>query len=119
MDKYTLLILLNLPFIIIGISSAIISFKLKKTTLPRTIFKLIFWLTIAAGVFFAEEIYEFLVNQSLTDSTPLSIMDVVLITACNFLLYQVVHLHNKVDTLEYTLTKFHEKQTIINSSNDK
>lgn len=117
MDKYTILIILNLPFVIIGVFSAFVGWRMNKITFARFLGRLIFWLAVGFVIIYAQEIYNYLARRSLTDSAPLSLADVVLITACNFLLYRVIKINSKAEALQTTINEFHQSQSIINSKN--
>lgn len=112
MDKYTLLIILNLPFVIFGIIKAISSFKKGNIKHLGFAFRIGFWGLVITGLFFAEEIYSFLVVRGLTDSTPLSIADVVLVTGLNFCLFLIIRLYTKIEKQEKRFTDLHEKIAI-------
>lgn len=115
MDKYTILIILNLPFVILGASSAFVAWRMNKITISRFITRIVFWLAIGTVIIYAQQIYNYLAQRSLTDSTPLSLADVVLITACNFLLYRVIKINSKAEAMQNTINEFHQSQSIINS----
>jgi hypothetical protein len=112
MDKYTLLLILNLPFVVFGIIRTLISYK--QANLGRLAFSIrfCFWLLILLGLFFSEEIYSFLIQNNLTDSGPLSLPDVIMITGIIFLLFLSVRLYARNEALENKLTDLHESISI-------
>lgn len=112
MDKYSLLAVLNIPFVIFGISRAIVSFRRGGIRPLDLGLRLSFWLVVLTGLIFAEEIYHYLVVQGLTDSTPLSIADVVLVTGLNFCLFLILRLYAKLENQERRQADLHEKISI-------
>jgi len=115
MDKYTLLIILNVPFVIFGYIKAATMYKSGSTRHVGFILRILFWTLILIGLVFTHEIYNFLNTNKLTDSTPLSLADVVLATGVIFSLFLSMQLYTKVDALEKRLSDLHEKLS-INSS---
>jgi hypothetical protein len=112
MDKYTLLVLLNLPFIFFGLLRAIVMYKEEKLSRIGVFIRAFFWISILCGLVFAEDIYEYLNANNLTDSTPLSLADVVLTTGVIFCLFLCVRIYSKLDQAEKQLTELHEKISI-------
>lgn len=118
MDKYTLLVLLNLPFVLFGFMRALAMYKMGSLQRLGLITRLAFWTFILLGLVFARNIYDFLTDHNLTDSTPLSLADVLLVTGFLLTLSLCVRLYAKVDILEKRLSDLHEKLS-INSSDPK
>lgn len=112
MDKYTLLFVLNLPFVLFGIFRSITMYKASIIQWPGLCLRLIFWIAILLGLLFAKEIYSFLLGNNLTDSAPLSLADVVLVTGIIFCLFLCTRLYAKIDSMEKRLTDLHEKVSI-------
>lgn len=112
MDKYTILILLNAPFVLFGVIKAIGAFRKGNLSPASLLVRLGFWLCVAMGLVFAEEIYYFLVVRGLTDSTPLSIADVILVTGISFCLFLIIRLYSKIEAQERRLADLHEKISI-------
>ncbi len=77
--------------------------------------RLIFWLGIGAGIIFAQQIYNFLVHNDLTNSTPLSLADVVLVTGVNFSLFLTIRVYTRLDHTERRLSDLQEKLSIRES----
>lgn len=112
MDKYTLLFMLNIPFVIFGYIKAIVMHKSGDVRRIGFLFRIVFWSLILIGLVFAKDIYSYLNSNNLTDSAPLSLADVVLTTGVSFLLFLSMRLYSKVDSLEKKLTDLHEKLSI-------
>lgn len=112
MDKYRLLMILNTPLVLYGISAAYNSYKKGNVRAIGLVLRILFWLAVLGGLWFAREIYDFLVVRGLTDSTPLSIADVVLVTGVSFCLFLIIRLYAKIDTQERQFTALHEALSI-------
>ena len=112
MDKYRLLMVLNTPIVLYGLVKAYGSYKNGNIRKVGLIVRTLFWLGVLAGLWFAREIYDFLVVRGLTDSTPLSIADVVLVTGIGFCLFLILRLYSKIDTQERRVTELHELLSI-------
>ena len=74
--------------------------------------RLIFWSVVLTGLIFAEALYEFLFANNLTDTTPLSLADVVLVTGIMLALSLCIRLYAKVDALEKRLSDLHQETSI-------
>ncbi len=115
MSKYTLLILFTAPIIIMGVLNIIIAYKLKRIGKRKLVVRLSLWILAFLGIIFLEPIYNYLIQQGLTDSDPLSLFDVVLITAILSLLLIATKAHGKISNLEDRLNRLH-RQVSINES---
>lgn len=115
MDKYTLLILLNLPFVIFGYTKALVMYRTGDLQRLGFFVRLLFWTIILLGLVFAESIYNFLFTNSLTDTTPLSLADVVLVTGIIFTLSLCLRLYSRIDALEKRVSELHEKLSVLHS----
>ncbi len=113
MSKYTILIIFNLPFVIFGIFSALARYKESSMGRFSLLIRLFFWLTIGAGIIFAEQFYNYLVHNDLTNSQPLSLADVVLVTGLNFSLFLTIRVYTRLDHTERRLSDLQEKLSIM------
>ena len=116
MSRYTILVLLNLPLVFAAITNAIVSYNLQHLSRRRFIFKVLFWCLVLVGLIFAEPIYNFLYNEGLTQTEPLSLFDVLLITGVIYVFYLVNRLYVKVDVLERRTHDLHQELSIILST---
>lgn len=116
MDKYTLLIILNIPFVVFGLIKALVMYKEETIQRIGLALRIVFWGAILFGLLFAEDIYNFLFRNQLTDTTPLSLADVVLVTGVMLALSLCIRLYAKIDTLEKRVTDLHEELSIKASS---
>jgi len=78
----------------------------------RLIFKVSFWVIILIGLLLTEAIYNFLYNQGLTITEPLSLFDVLQITAIIYVFFLVNRLYVKVDVLEKRVQDLHQESSI-------
>lgn len=112
MSRYLILLLLNLPFISIAILSAITSYKLKHSTIGRLIAQLAIWISVLIGLISMESIYSWLFTHKLTTTEPLSLFDVIQITAIVIVFYIANRSHSKVELLEKRVQDLHQEVSI-------
>jgi len=111
-SRYLILLIFNVPFVAIGITNALIRYKLSKISLPRFLSQLTLWLLIFAGLALAKPIYTFLFSNKLTNTEPLSLFDVIEITGIVAALFLLSRMHTKVETLEQRVQKLHQELSI-------
>ena len=109
MDKYTILIVLNVPFVLLGYLRAITMYKQDLVRRGGLILRFGFWSVILFGLLFAQNLYDFLAQKNLTNSPPLSLADVVLVTGVVFCLFLTMRAYSKIDHLEKRLSDLHEE----------
>jgi hypothetical protein len=112
MSRYTILVILNTPFIIAGILNALIAYKLSKITTRRFVLQLIFWLVIFTSLVAAEPIYRFLFSNNLTATEPLSLFDVMQITGIVAIFFMANRTRTKLYTLERRVQDLHQELSI-------
>lgn len=112
MSRYLLLVILNAPFILAAIMSAVVNYKLKKISGSKLIFRVTLWTIIFIGLILAEPIYTFLFSNGLTETEPLSLFDVIQITAIVILLYGTTRTRTKLDHLERRVQDLHQELSI-------
>ena len=106
--KYWLLIIINIPLVLAGVVASITSYKTTRITRRRYVFEIIFWLLVGIGLILVEPAYNTLVAHSLTDSPPMSIFDVVMLSAVLFCLVIIKNDRQKIDLLGKKLSRLHE-----------
>jgi len=111
-NKYALLILVNLPLILIGIISAITSYKTSRISKKKCIAQVAMWLTVGVLLCFVEPIYNALITHNLTNSQPMSIFDMVLLTLILFCLLLIKQTNEKLDLLSTKFSRMHENSVI-------
>ena len=119
MSRYFLLFLLNIPFVIAGILSVIVRYKMNRSTRWRLVSQLMLWLIVLAGLIGAKPLYEWLFSHNLTMSEPLSVFDVIQITAIVIVFYIASRSAAKVTALEKRLQDLHQELSIILSERKK
>lgn len=77
-----------------------------------TFARISFWVAILLGLVFAEDIYRLLFQNNLTDTTPLSLADVLLVTGVMLTLSMCISLYSKNEFLERRLSDLHEELSI-------
>lgn len=113
MSRYLLLFLLNLPFIIFAITSSITQYKMNRSSKRRMIAQLVIWLTILTGLLIAQPLYEWLYSHELTQTEPLSLFDVMQITAIVIVFYIANRTRIKAEATERRLHDLHQELSII------
>ena len=112
MSRYLLLFLLNLPLIVIAVGGLVVKLKLKKISGKRFFVYMCFWLLILAGLILAQPIYEYLFANNLTETEPLSLFDVVQLTAIISILFALVRVRTRLELTERRLNDLHQEISI-------
>lgn len=115
MDKYQLLFVLNIPFVFFGLLKALMAYRTRSLDRLTFTLRILFWIFIFFVLIFAHTIYDYLYRHGLTDSSPLSLPDVVLATGIMLCLSLCVRLYAKVDAMDKRLSDLHEKLSIMHS----
>lgn len=118
MSRYLILFLLNIPFILLAILGAITRYKLNHSTKKQFIAQIIIWLIVLIGLASAETIYNWLFQYKLTQTEPLSLFDVIQITAIVITFYIANRSRTKLDVLEKQVHDLHQELS-IRLSDDK
>lgn len=118
MSRYLILFLMNLPFILVAMLSAITKYKLRKSSRRRMIAQLIIWSFILIGLTLAQTAYRFLYRNNLTQTEPLSLFDVVQITGIVITFYVANATRARVGILERRLNDLHQELSINLSGHD-
>jgi hypothetical protein len=115
MSKYLLLVLINAPIVLIGMARAITRYKTKPARISKNkcVIEVVFWLSIGVGLIFIEPLYNELIHHNLTDSPPMSIFDVVLLTLFIFCLLLIVETNEELTAQRRTISRIHEKLAIV------
>lgn len=115
MSKYLLLVLINAPIVLIGVVRAVTRYKTKPARISKNkaVVETVFWLAIGIGLSFVEPLYNTLIQHNLTDSPPMSLFDVVLLTLFVFCLLMIVETNEELTALKKIVTRIHEKLAIV------
>jgi len=111
-SRYLLLFLLNLPFILAAMLSAITQYKLDRGSGRRLAVQLGLWSVILIGLGVAQPVYEWLYNHQLTETEPLSLFDVIQITAIVITFYIANRTRAKLEVIERRLQDLHQEISI-------
>jgi hypothetical protein len=115
-NKYALLVLINSPLIVCAVLMAVTSYKTGRSTRRRCTVLVVFWLLVGIGMLFVEPAYNSLVRANLTESPPLSVFDIILLTALIFLMLLLVQLYDKLTNLSRKVSRMHEGISIMEES---
>ena len=111
-SKYFLLVIINLPLLVVGIVSAIADYKTSRISRKRSLIQVAFWLVVGAGLIIIEPAYNALVRHNLTDSPPMSLFDMVLLTLVLFCLLLLKNANERMSVLARKLSRMHENLVI-------
>jgi len=112
MSRYFLLLLLTSPFILLSILSALTKYKLGRSTKKHFVIQVVIWLLIFIGLASAESIYIWLFQHKLTQTEPLSLFDVIQITAIIIVFYVANRSRSKIEILEKRVQDLHQELSI-------
>lgn len=115
MSKYLIIILLNLPIAVMGILWSTVSYKTKSMTKKRYRVEIVSWVIIVLGLISIEPIYNKLIQAGLTDSAPLSLVDVIALTLIVLSLFLIGRLQEKITALNKKFSILHEEIVIAKS----
>ena len=112
MSRYLILVILTVPFILAALLNALVDYKTRKISRRKFIIQNVLWIFILVGLASALPIYQFLFTKNLTQSEPLSLFDVIQITAIVFLLFVTNRTRTKSEALERRLQDLHQELSI-------
>jgi hypothetical protein len=95
-----------------SILSAITKYKLGQLTKNRLIIQLVLWILIFIGLASAESVYNWLFQNNLTQTEPLSLFDVIQITAIVMVFYIANRSRAKIEFLEKRVQDLHQELSI-------
>jgi cytochrome bd-type quinol oxidase subunit 2 len=111
-NKYFILVLINLPLLLVGIIGAVVNYKTSRISRKRCIVQVAFWLFVAAALMLIAPAYDALVTHNLTNSPPMSLFDVVLLTLLLFCLLLIKNANERMSVLARKLSRMHENLVI-------
>lgn len=112
MSRYVLLIILNAPVLLLGIVGALTNYKTSRISRRRCYWQVIFWVLVGVGLVFVEPAYNILIRHNLTNSTPMSLFDIVLLTGIIFCLLLIKSTNEKLAILTKKFSRMHENLVI-------
>jgi hypothetical protein len=101
-----------------GILSTLTQYKLGRSSRQKFSWQLILWLMVFAGLCLAQPIYNWLFTNNLTQTEPLSLFDVMQITAIVVVFYIANRSRSHVAALERHVRDLHQELSILLSKDD-
>src|SRR5688572_26524691 len=111
-SRYTILLILNLPLVFIGLLGTLQQLANKKVSRASIVIKALIWLVILFGLIFSESIYDFLYSNNLTQTSSLSLFDVVEITGINYLLVIVRNVSKSLMEAQARINELNQEASI-------
>lgn len=119
MSKFLVLLLVNLPIVVIGVLGAITSYKTSRISKKRSIIEVSVWLLVGLGLFFIQPAYNLLIEYELTDSEPMSLFDILLLTLVLLAALFIKNANEKISLLNRKISQIHEHIVIKESQYDE
>lgn len=109
-----MLVLINLPIVSLGIIRALTRYNVPpRITKTKCLFEVAFWLAIGVALIFVQPLYNALIKSNLTDSAPMSIFDVVILTLFIFSILLIVEIKEDLTAVKAKMSRIHEKLAIV------
>jgi hypothetical protein len=112
MSRYVLLVIINIPLLVVGIVSALTHYNTRRISKKRCIAEVVFWVLVGIGLIFVEPVYNVLVRHNLTNSTPMSLFDMILLTLILFCLLFIKSTNERTASLQRKISRMHENIAI-------
>ena len=77
-----------------------------------------FWVSISVALFFAQPLYNALVEHNLTDSQPMSLFDIALLTIIIFCLLLIKSSNERITQLHKKISRMHENLAISSADEE-
>ena len=87
-------------------------YKMKRVSTKILVVRLLFWSVLLVGLALTKPIYEYLFSNRLTHTEPLSLFDVVEITAIVIILFLLTRYREKLSDLDHTVKAMHQELAI-------
>ena len=114
--RYIILVLLNVPIILLALTSIVTQYKLGKVNKNRFHHQLFVWLVMLLLLIGSFPVYNIAAGRPPLDSTELSVFDILQTTAVIFLVYIANNQRIRLDQNEKRLRDLHQKLSILLSS---
>lgn len=108
-NKYNLLILFSSPILILFALRIYDNYKRRRISIRAASLLGIFCGILITGIFFNKYFFDQILKSKLSDSTPLSLYDMIQIVAIIFLIYVVFRQTFKIEELKNKITKINEE----------
>jgi hypothetical protein len=117
--KYNILIILCLPILILFLIRIYDGYKRNKISFRGLIILLLFLIILSFGILFNKQFFNYFETTRLTDSTPLSLYDVIQIVAIIALIYQAFRQTYKIENLQNKLSRLNQEIALKYARNKK
>jgi hypothetical protein len=107
-NKYAILVIVNLPLLLIAIVGAMTNYKTGRISKRKATIEIVFWLIVGVLLVLIEPLYNTLIRHNLTNSAPMNIFDVGLLTLFIMSLLLIKHINEKVTRLNRKISRMHE-----------
>lgn len=114
--RYTILVILNLPIILLAFLNIVTQFKLKRMSPSRFRHQVILWLAILVVLVCSYPAYNYLSGNPILSSGKLSLLDIVQTTTIVYLIYILNNQRRKIEHNERITRDLHQEISIILSS---
>lgn len=118
-SRFAILVIINLPLIVIAVIGTLTSYKTGRISKKRCRLELLFWVVLGGGLIITEPLYNLLLASHLTDSDPMSIFDMVLLTLLVLSALWIKSMHAKAADLQRKFSLMHEHLAIKEAEYDK
>ena len=116
--RYTLLVLLNLPIILLAFINFITQYKLNKIERSRFHRQLFIWLAILTVLIFSFPLYNMIMGRPLLQSDALDLLDIFQSTAIIYMIYFINNQQRKLEQSEHLIRNLHQELSIKLSISD-
>lgn len=115
MNRYIFLFVINIPFIIFGILRAFVMFRSSTIAMQGLIARLTFWLLIALGLGFSQQLYAWLYREGLVNGKEMSLTVALLTTGIIFCFFLIIRIYSKLEAIERRQTELLTKLSLVDS----
>jgi hypothetical protein len=112
MSRYLLLVIINAPLLLVGIIGALTHYNTKRISKKRCYAEVAFWVVLGIGLCLAQPAYNALIRHNLTNSEPMSLFDMILLTFIIFCLLLIKSSNEHTAELHRKISRMHERIAI-------
>lgn len=117
--RYTILVLLNLPIVLLALINIVTQYKLHKISGARFRHQLVMWVVILIVLISSFPVYNTLAGKAPLDSHELSVFDIAQTTALVLLFYVINYQRQRLDQTERLVRDLHQEVSIRLSKNGR
>lgn len=115
MLKYILLTVVVVALFAVVSVRATVDYKTKRISKNKYSATVLFWFAVVVAIILVGPLYEWLRISNLTDSGPISLIDLILLTVTVFLLYLIMRMKQNLTELSNKISRLHEEIAIEKS----